>query len=166
MLTRGAHDPASGSAGGSQRTLQWRLRRFRDISARERTLFLEAFAYLALARLAILLLPCRWTTSWMGVKGCESPRDFGAGEEPVVRAVAGAILRASRYTPWRSLCLPQALTAKAMLRKRGIATTVYLGVARDQLSLKAHAWTRSGRVTVTGAAAAREHTAVASFADR
>src|SRR5512135_610321 len=47
--------------------------------------------------------------------------------------------------PWmNALCLPRALAAHAMLRRRGIASRLCLGVARDRGELAAHAWVEIG----------------------
>ena len=56
----------------------------------------------------------------------------------------------SRYTPWESLCLVQALTVQRMLKKRNISTTIYLGVNKNNNEMKAHAWIRCGRMYITG----------------
>ena len=55
-----------------------------------------------------------------------------------------------------------------MLRRRGLPSTLYLGVARDGEAgsgARAHAWLRSGHVVVTGGAGREQFTVVASFAD-
>jgi transglutaminase-like putative cysteine protease len=47
--------------------------------------------------------------------------------------------------PWiNALCLPRALATHAMLRRRGIASRLCLGVARQDQALVAHAWVEIG----------------------
>lgn len=47
--------------------------------------------------------------------------------------------------PWmNALCLPRALAAHVMLHRRGIASRLCLGVARDDQGLAAHAWVEVG----------------------
>jgi hypothetical protein len=47
--------------------------------------------------------------------------------------------------PWgNALCLPRALATHAMLRRRGIASRLCLGVARQDQALVAHAWIEIG----------------------
>jgi transglutaminase-like putative cysteine protease len=47
--------------------------------------------------------------------------------------------------PWlKALCLPRALATHAMLRRRGIASRLCLGVAREGQALIAHAWVEIG----------------------
>ncbi|MFR7864375.1 MAG: lasso peptide biosynthesis B2 protein, partial [Streptococcus salivarius] len=48
-------------------------------------------------------------------------------------------------------CLVQALLVQHFLKRKGIATTLYLGVNKDkQDHLMAHAWVRCGEMIVTG----------------
>ena len=76
----------------------------------------------------------------------------------------------SSYTPWESACLAQAFAAKAMLRCRGITSTLYLGLAKNeqggQSGLLAHAWLRSGSLILTGEPGKDQYTVVATFAEK
>lgn len=68
-----------------------------------------------------------------------------------IRQVQQATAAMSKYTPWESMCLVQALAAKKYLQGMGIESTLYLGTAKQaEGSLQAHAWLRSGSVYVTG----------------
>jgi hypothetical protein len=62
------------------------------------------------------------------------------------------VLTVCNYTPWESKCLVQAVVCKRMLQKRGIQTTIYLGVANDKEANKllAHAWLKLGDQILTG----------------
>ena len=123
-------------------------------------LLLESVILLAAARLLVLAVPFRLYARAMGCDG-ETPD----GPAPdMVHRVRRAIEAVSSRVPWRSKCLEQALAAKAMLRGRGISSTLYLAVARD-VALEAHAWLRSGDVCVTGQAAFERYTVIARFAD-
>ena len=51
-----------------------------------------------------------------------------------------------------------------MLRRRGLAATVHLGLIREDSELKAHAWSYCGEVPVTGIAVACSFTPIAAFA--
>ena len=50
-----------------------------------------------------------------------------------------------------------------MLRRRGIPSTLYLGMTRDPVA--AHAWLRVGDTNVTGGRDVERYAVVASFAD-
>jgi hypothetical protein len=77
----------------------------------------------------------------------------------LVRAVRRAVRRASRRVPWRAECLVQALTARSMLERRGIASTLSLGVRKTAGALEAHAWLEAGGRIVVG-----DNSELASFA--
>lgn len=81
-----------------------------------------------------------------------------------IKQIGRAVAAMSRLLPWECKCLVQALTAKTMLGRRNIASTLYLGVAKSEnRSLKAHAWVRAGSVVVTGEIGLSAYTIVARF---
>jgi len=67
----------------------------------------------------------------------------------------GRVVRsAARHLPWECACLAQALAARAMLRRRGLATRLHIGVARldsTEDALASHAWLTLGDQIITGA---------------
>jgi len=66
--------------------------------------------------------------------------------------------------PWiNALCLPRAVAAHAMLRRRGIASRLCLGVAREAGELAAHAWVEIGKEKIVGAAEADAFTRLAEY---
>lgn len=143
-------------------------RRLLRLGWRDRAVLAEAALLLALARAAVVLLPFRITARAFGARMAETPTEDTA-ERADLRRIAWAISAVALRTPWRSKCLEQAIAAKAMLRRRGIASTLYLGVAKpsagNDAPLEAHAWLRSGAVHVTGGARVDRYAVVASFAD-
>ncbi len=94
--------------------------------------------------------------------------EIGVGRiaAPEAGDVGHAIARAARHVPFRAVCLQQSFAALLMLRRRGLAATVRLGLARADgaLALQAHAWSHCGEVAVTGAPAATSFVPVAVFA--
>lgn len=132
----------------------------------ERALLLEAFVFLGVARLLILLLPFRWLAVTLG----EHMKETGAEIDPIVlplaRMVGQAVRSAAGNTPWESVCLPQAVAGQWMLKRRHIAGSLYLGVAKDATApekLGAHAWLRCGNIILTGREGHRQFTVVAVF---
>jgi len=120
--------------------------------------------WLAVARLS-LLVPFRWLAPRLGETMAESSEDDGR-EADLGQRVAWAVRVASRYTPWATRCLAEAIAAKAMLRLRGVPTTLYLGLAKDEAgNLSAHAWLRCGRRYLTGEKTMDGFTVVAKFAE-
>src|SRR5262245_66683882 len=96
----------------------------------------EAAVMIILARLAVRVIPPARIFSWAD----RPPRRIYrfAGDE--VNWIAWAVETAA-VKPWiNALCLPRALAAHAMLRRRGIASRLCLGVTRKESGLVAHAW--------------------------
>ena len=131
-------------------------------------LFLDALALLAWAKLRVHLLPFRWVAPSLGRANGETAASVPAGERALAVEISWAVQAAARHVPLRFVCLPQAIAAQRMLRRRGIATTLYLGVALDKAkreTITAHAWLRAGDKIVPGETEARRHRVLATFAD-
>ena len=141
------------------------LRSFLQISWGDRFLLLETAIWLAVARLAILVVPFRWLAPRLGATMAESP----AAEPRMGKLgwrLGWAVRIASRYTPWETACLVRAIAGKMLLRRRGISSTLYLGLAKGaDGELAAHAWLRSGGRTLTGGRVGRKYTVIAKFAE-
>ena len=138
-----------------------KLTKFLARTPAERLLLLEASAWLALCRLAVRLLPFRWIAPRLGAHMVE-PMEAGGADEVLLRRVAWAVAAAARHVPWQAVCLPQAMAAKAMLRRRGIDSTLYLGVTGGD-GMTAHAWLRAGGRIVTGGRGVERYTVVSTF---
>jgi hypothetical protein len=127
------------------------LLRFLQFPVARKLLLLEALYFLAVARLAMFLLPFRRVATWLGTVGAETPQT--AAEEFIrqAREIAWAIAVLARRVPWDSRCLAQALAGTAMLRRRSLEGTVSFGAGRDgESKFSAHAWLRFGPLMVTG----------------
>jgi transglutaminase-like putative cysteine protease len=107
----------------------------------EKGLLLETLVLLALARMAVLLLPFRWLAWVLGKQQAQTPVQEDPAKALPIRLIGAMVRKASKNVPWTSNCLDQALVAKIMLSRRGIATTVYFGVKNDENGqFAAHAW--------------------------
>ncbi len=143
------------------------LRNFYQHPWRDKWRFGQAYIGLGLAWLVIHTLPFRWLAPRLGHRMAESPTDLHSRDLAEVQRVAWAVQHASRLTPWPSVCLPQAITAKLLLRRQGISSTLYLGAAFDDThALTAHAWLRCGPHYVTGGAGHLHFGVVATFAEQ
>jgi len=140
------------------------LARFLTLPLAEQRRTMEGMVLLLVVRLLLGLLPFRRALGLLRIAPGHAP----AGRESAEQAaqVGRAIARAARWAPFRAVCLQQAFAAALMLRRRGLAASVHLGVARGtpEADLAAHAWSRCGDIPVTGEAAAADFTAVAAFA--
>lgn len=141
---------------------KWRRR-----NRKEKVLLLEAFLFLGLARMGVLILPFRWLAKTLGQHMREDQASLPTDDLKLARMIGAAVSSAANYTPWGSVCLPQAVTAKWMLKRRRIPATVYLGVMKDETKsekLAAHAWIRCGHIILTGAKGHHQYTVVSTFA--
>jgi hypothetical protein len=131
------------------------------LSTRRRRHLIEAAVMLAVAGLAVRLLKPATVFAWAK----RPPRRVRRFVSDEIGWVSWAV-EAAGATPWlRSLCLPKALAAQAMLRRRGIPSRVCLGVARKGDQLTAHAWTEAGDQVVVGGDEAQDFTRLSSFGD-
>ena len=79
--------------------------------------------------------------------------------------VSNMIRKADQLTPWNNNCFPRALTGKFYLNMRGISSTIFFGVHKNQETniLKAHAWLKTGDEFITGQKDHEEYTVVSYF---
>jgi len=143
------------------------LRKLGRLSWAERFLLLEATFWLAVTRLALLTVPFRRIAPRLGTLQHESAATVPAKTRDSADRIGWAVRTIARRTPWESACLAQAISAKTMLRRRRIHSTLYLGVAKNKSQpMQAHAWLRCGDVILTGAAGHEQFTVLSSFAEQ
>jgi hypothetical protein len=124
----------------------------------DRALAVESLAMLAAARVLVKATPQHRLVSRIGgsrianaeVPGTASSNAFAASKS-VSSRVGASVEHVARFTWWRSMCLEKALAGKWMLRRRGIASTMYVGMARKGSEFIAHAWLVGEGQTLTGA---------------
>lgn len=127
--------------------------RYRRLPRLRKRLVREALLALALARMAMALLPFRRIAAWLGSRGSETPATATRGQIRLADRIGWAVGAVARRVPWDSRCLAQALAATWMLRRRGLEGTVSFGADRgESRQLLAHAWLRFGPCLVTGGA--------------
>ena len=143
----------------------WReLDRYFALPRFRKYLLWEALLALALARLAMALLPFRRVASWLGTPGADTPLEATADEIQSAEEVGWAVGALARRVPWDARCLAQALAGSAMLRRRGLEGTVSFGVRPGaSAGFDAHAWLRFGPCFVTGGAGHEAFQAFTSF---
>jgi hypothetical protein len=115
-----------------------RLRRFVALSGADRSLLARAFVWLAIADVA-LRLRLEGLDGW-ATSSSRTP-------EP---ASAAAFARAARYARWlhtaanhhplRAECLHRSLVLHWWLRREGVASSLQIGVRKEDGELRAHAW--------------------------
>lgn len=130
--------------------------------------FIPLYLLSGLARLAILLAPFRHLAPLLGShhQNAELSVLITEQQEQHAQELKTVIRMATKYTPWESKCLVQALLAKVVLSFHGIPHVSYLGVTnsrKEAHKLEAHAWVSAGRIFVTGGNGHRTFTVVSSF---
>lgn len=152
---------------GSLLVLRRRIATLFIMKWENKRVLIEAFFLTALVRIMILLIPLKKYQKYLGIYAQETTYEINIDEYRTIKRISWAVNLVCRYTPWKSKCLVQAITAQNMLRSRNLSSTLYLGVSKDKNnSMRAHAWLRSGKVLVTGANNISEFKEVAKFAIR
>lgn len=118
---------------------------------RKKKLTLAIWFLTAFYRALILLVPPKKLQPYWGIQGEESAQtDTVANYRQAVR-IAKEVVRIADKTPWESKCLVRALTTQRLVHRKGIETTLYLGVGKDENGkMIAHAWIRCGEIYLTG----------------
>jgi transglutaminase superfamily protein len=112
---------------------------------RDRRRALEAAAQLTRASVELRLIPRRRVIRLLGALRPDDPPELtGDRELHEAEQVGHDVSRAASRLPWHPTCLRQALAVQRMLRSRGIASRLHLGVTGVSEGA-AHAW-----VTVAG----------------
>ena len=135
-----------------------KLRTLRRMTPERRRLLLEAAWSLLGARVWIALVPIDRITRRLGVFVSPTDRRVArcrSGGQPdqamTAAAIGWAVGRVASLVPFRAVCLQQAMAARAMLRRRGIASVLHFGaVKQGETRLDAHAWLDAAGVPVIG----------------
>ncbi len=147
------------------------LRRFVEVSNRQRALLAEAAVNLAAARLALLFVPFPQLARSLGELVPPTDSRIVAArstsnlcDASIARDVSWAVTRAARNLPFKAVCLPQALAAHRMLKRRGVASIIHFGADKGQTKpLDAHAWLSAAGVEITGYPVAERLAEIACF---
>jgi hypothetical protein len=120
----------------------------------------EAAVMLAVAKLAIRLFSAAPLVAWASRPPRRINR-FNVREDSGWVSWAVETVGDKRWM--RATCLARALAAQTMLRRRGIASRLCLGVAREGKELSAHAWIELGQEAVVGGREATAFTRLVEF---
>lgn len=125
----------------------------------------ETLLALALAWVLVFAVAFRRTVAWLGRAGVPGTAVVTVAPDQILRArhVCHRVARFAPRVPWRTSCLVQAVAGCLLLRRRGIAATIRLGVKKDGGVLSAHAWLMVGGQVVLGGQAAEGFKALADI---
>ena len=136
----------------------------------ELTLVLPVFCLLGVARAAILLLPFARYARSFGKQGTSTPMSVALSDKQIqrIRQIGRVVRSTANVTPWRSLCLAQAMVAAFLLRIARIPHRTYFGVrpadeSQSNDPFAAHSWVRCEDYNVTGGQNVSSYTVVNIF---
>jgi len=122
-----------------------------------------SYIYSAFFRFQIKYIKPAKLKKYWGIEGKESSQDESRENYLFAAHVSQNVQRICSKTSWESKCLVRALTAQRMLNKKGIPSTMYLGVREENGKMLAHAWIRVGKMIVTGGDVYKDFTVVDTF---
>jgi hypothetical protein len=144
-----------------------KLSTWRKLSKKNKRLFWEALFFLSVTKIIVWLVPFKYIAPYLGTPNKEvNDQEDISIQLANAKAIADAIRLAVRYTPWKVVCLPQALAAHKMLKRHKLSGTLFLGITKSDgqnKSLKAHAWLRHGDLILCGAKGHKAFTVVSTF---
>jgi len=137
---------------------------------RDMGLVVQVYVLLGVTRLLINTLPFRWLEKMLGQRMIETSADEPLEHLREAQRIAWAVHAVSPYTLWKSNCFPQAFTAKILLRRRDIPSTLYMGATfkhqeGGNSALEGHAWLRCGPIFVTGGDGSQTFGTVVAFGE-
>lgn len=142
-----------------------KLRAWLALDLRTILLFIEAFYFLALAKLQLKQAFARVAPT-LGTQTAETALHGDKRHDPTLKQIRSSLSIMSRHTFWESKCLVQAVAGMRMLERRSIPSTLYLGTSKDDNGkLIAHAWLRSGSIYISGSEGMRRYSVVEKFAN-
>lgn len=143
-----------------------KLKIFYHLGIKNQWLLIRAYFLSGVFRFAIVFLPFKYVKRYLGEAKVESPYEVNEESYREARRIRSMVLLACKYTPWESKCLVRAMLVQYFLKQKNIATTVYLGVNKDDFNnMKAHAWIRCGEMIITGQYEKDHFIQVASFSN-
>lgn len=108
-------------------------------------MLLAAMAWLPLFWLGTRVLGLRRFQTWLQ---CENPLIAGNFSPDDIVRVATLVNIAAVYVPFPATCLTRSLLLGWMLRRRGVASALRIGVRLTQGALDAHAWVECAGIPI------------------
>lgn len=117
----------------------------------DKLLWFSALRWALVVRFCMLFVPFRFYRQWLGKMHTVAQQQLSPQQEQQALHIKRIALAVCRYTPWESKCLVQAVTCRQLLLKKGIHTTLFLGIkTSDTAKMEAHAWLKLNDRILTG----------------
>jgi hypothetical protein len=112
------------------------LLKFFHLSVHNKLLFTEALFFLYLAK--VMLIFCPFRICYHSIQ--KTPPGIGC-DKVTATGIKSALAKANRLTFWKNRCMVQSVAGRWMLKRRGIASSFFIGIRHDsRKKLTAHAW--------------------------
>jgi hypothetical protein len=146
-----------------------RWQKFAKLERSKQLLILEAVFNLLVAMLIVRFIPFRWWKPVLGAIDRETTLEDSNTQRETITQIGKTIHAISSRFSGRFTCLMQALTGQMMLNRRGISSTLYLGVltlhnSQGIFEVKAHAWLRTGSIILVGKQGYQQFEVISRFA--
>jgi len=129
-----------------RQTNKWR--RFLELDGADKWLLLRATAWLAIARVMLVVMPFRDLSARLSATSNSTQIE---PDQDLLQRIGYAVSAAANNVPWRSDCFPQTIAARMLLKRSGYTSTIHFGVDRvDEDELEGHAWLTCGEIVVVG----------------
>ncbi|MCG8609176.1 MAG: lasso peptide biosynthesis B2 protein [Pseudomonadales bacterium] len=127
------------------------------MSLRDKVWLLLLYPYSGIVRAIILLIPFRKVAPYLGEhhQNIQFLTIASIQEQELAKRIGQIVEMASRYTPWQSKCLVQAIMARTLLWYYRVDYVMHLGAKMTKdvdEPMKAHAWLSVGSSVITGRA--------------
>jgi hypothetical protein len=136
-------------------------------------LAIEAACVLLAARVATRTVRFITVARALGWSAGVAPQGLSAADQRLAKETGDAVTAASRMFLFKDACLAEAIAGKWMLSRRGVQTTLHMGMAVRGSAKSAprldpdahvilHAWLDADSATITGSAG-RTYKSIASY---
>src|SRR5439155_5755542 len=117
-----------------------RIKRYARLSSSERWLFVRAFIWLGVVDLGLRTMPLPRLVGLAGSGRSRAADAIRTSPPPRIYGYARWLETASRYHIVNAHCLHRSLVLHHWLRGEGFPSELRIGVRKEGLELKAHAW--------------------------
>ena len=141
------------------------LKKIVQLSFQEYLLIFIAFLFLFFSKLVLSFFSLKKLAPHFGIINQTLNSNLTIYQEKKATQIKIAIARAARLTPWRSVCIDQAMAGLLMLSRQKIPAGLCLGVKKDnnENKLLAHAWIVCGNRILIGGRESRGFKLVSTF---
>lgn len=140
-----------------------KMKKIMSLERKDFLLLIETFFFCVLYKIVITFIPFKIYKKYLGKHNEESSYTTDPDSEKTIYRISWAVSLLGKHFSWGKKCLVQALVAQRLLYRRGLESTLYMGVKKEEKNISAHAWLRCGNIYVTGGIEKTEYTNVAKF---